>query len=76
MLTSLSKRKCGYNGDLANSPASEQSSHLRDNPGINLFYLYVNLSHWMLRVSLNPVHAEQQADRRFIRLLLSPARLE
>ena len=49
--------------DLAKSQASEQSSHLPDHTRIGPFRLYVNLSHWMLRVHINLVHAGQQLDR-------------
>jgi hypothetical protein len=47
--------------DLAKYQVSEQCP--RDHPRIDLLYLYVNLSHRMLRVPINSVHAGQQLDR-------------
>jgi hypothetical protein len=49
--------------DLAKYKVSEQCPHLRDHPRIDLPHLYVNPSHRMLRVPINPVHAGQQLDR-------------
>jgi hypothetical protein len=51
-------------------PVSEQSSHLCDHPGTYPFRLYVNFSHWMLRVPINLGHAGQHnSTEHSIRLL-------